>query len=83
MHLEYVILIAFPGDSVCTNVPQCHNIHKLPVLFLKPLKSASAQSENVFLRNSPCVKGFTTLLIDRDAAERKILYNLSFTIQCL
>jgi hypothetical protein len=53
------------------------------VLFLKPLKSASAQSEKVFFRNSPCVKGFTTLFIHRDATERKISYNLSFTTQYL
>jgi hypothetical protein len=83
MHSEYVILIAFPGNNVCTNVPQCYSTHTLPVLFLKPLKSASAQPEKVFLRNSPCVKGFTTLFIHRDATERKISYNLSSTTQCL
>jgi hypothetical protein len=82
MHSKYVIFIAFPDDNVCTNVPQCYNIHTLPVLFLKPLKSASAQSEKAFFRNSSHVIGFTTLFIHRDATERKISYNL-FTTQCL
>jgi len=83
MHSEYAILIAFPGDNVCTNVPGCYNIHTLPVLLLKPLKSASVQSEMVFFRNSPCVKGFTSLFRHRGATERKIQYNLPFTTQCL
>ena len=83
MYSEYVILGAFPGDSVCTNVPQCYSIHTLPVLFIKPLKSASVQSQKVFFSNSPCVKDFTALFIYSDATERKISYNLSFITQCL
>jgi len=83
MNSKYVIFIAFPGDNVCTNVPQCYIIHTLPVLFLKPLKSASVQSEKAFFRNSSRVIGSTTLFIHRDATERKISYNLSFTTQCL
>jgi len=56
-----------------------HYAYILPVLFLKPLKSASVQSKMVSFRNSPRVKGFTTLFIRRDATERKISYNLSFS----
>jgi hypothetical protein len=84
MHSEYVILIAFPGDSVCTNVPHCYNIHTLALLFLKPFKSASVQSEKVFFRNSPCVKGFTTLFIHGDAKReifgQFVIHNTMFII---
>jgi len=34
IHSEYVILIAFYGNNVCTNAIQCYVIRTLPVVFL-------------------------------------------------
>ena len=30
-HSEYVVVIAFPRENVCTKVPQCYVIRTLPL----------------------------------------------------
>jgi hypothetical protein len=56
IHTGCVILIAFPQNNSCKNVPQCYVIHTLPVFFYTNILL-------VLYRLSGLFSGFKTMVV--------------------